>query len=793
MLKKYKPIFALLLAIVIFFVPLSTANAASKDEGGTGENIILEQAKIINSGTFENGVSWTLDENGLLYITGNDAIPALSFAYQNFDDAMKIHTIVIDEGITEVGVNSFWGLSYLKEAFVPKSVKRIKRMGFANGRITHIELSEGLEYIDDSAFSKCSRLESVNIPKSVKEIGESAFMGSGIKSVEIPYGIETIDRATFYSCLELESVKIPDTVTTINSGAFARCPKMEKFDIPDSVTYVGGGAFQECDELKEIHIPEGTEVIDDYTFYKCHKLETVDFPSTVWRIGYCAFFECNSLVDFTLPDTVTSVGQLAFGYCKNLKTFTFPDSVTSIDNECFKHCHVLETVNIPKNVSKIGRDIFANCYNISDIYLYPRPSRLTWGSEQLVGYKEDNATICHVMPQYLEEYKETYPEKNVTFEAVDLNTRYSWEVEEGELVCIADFVGDNGYVYNTETSVASETVIKPTCEEDGRVMYTVEFEDEEFTTQTMDAPIPKLDHDWSNINYEWSEDNSQCTAVRVCSNNALHIETETAASVHTIVKQPTCSEEGVCSYKVNFENPVFSYQSKDTAEPAFGHKWSVADWIWIGRTSVTACLKCEHDGTHTSTLDVPITVTNIAPTCEEKGYTIYKAVYNDEYTTEQRETLDELGHKWNISDWEWNDDSANLIFCCEHNALHTKRYPADVNVTVIEPTEESEGLRTYTATVIVDNTEYSTQRTELIPMLTPHGIYGDVDLDGNITATDALLILRGSVGAEKFSSDLIIIADVNMDGVITAEDALAVLRASVGMKDETIVGNPLSD
>ena len=73
------------------------------------------------------------------------------------------------------------------------------------------------------------------------------------------------------------------------------------------------------------------------------------------------------------------------------------------------------------------------------------------------------------------------------------------------------------------------------------------------------------------------------------------------------------------------------------------------------------------------------------------------------------------------------------------------------------------------------------------------GIYGDVDGDGAITANDALMILRNSVGMETFTPEQFKLADIDDDGAISANDALAVLRHSVGMVDESSkVGKPVT-
>lgn len=60
------------------------------------------------------------------------------------------------------------------------------------------------------------------------------------------------------------------------------------------------------------------------------------------------------------------------------------------------------------------------------------------------------------------------------------------------------------------------------------------------------------------------------------------------------------------------------------------------------------------------------------------------------------------------------------------------------------------------------------------------GLIGDVNGDGNITASDALLVLRHAVNAAKLEDDKIALADMNGDGKITASDALTILRIAVG-------------
>ncbi len=59
---------------------------------------------------------------------------------------------------------------------------------------------------------------------------------------------------------------------------------------------------------------------------------------------------------------------------------------------------------------------------------------------------------------------------------------------------------------------------------------------------------------------------------------------------------------------------------------------------------------------------------------------------------------------------------------------------------------------------------------------------GDVNFDGQVTAADARLALRASVGLENLSAQQIAVADIDKKSGVTAADARLILRASVGLE-----------
>ena len=64
-----------------------------------------------------------------------------------------------------------------------------------------------------------------------------------------------------------------------------------------------------------------------------------------------------------------------------------------------------------------------------------------------------------------------------------------------------------------------------------------------------------------------------------------------------------------------------------------------------------------------------------------------------------------------------------------------------------------------------------------------NGMIGDVNFDESITAEDALMTLRYTVGLTELNNLQLSVADVNGDDDITTEDSLLILRHAAGFQD----------
>ena len=285
----------------------------------------------------DSNVSWSLDDNDTLTISGTGAMPANYSAGQWPWNEKTVRKVFIGDGVTSIGVEAFYNCTNLEE-------------------VTFAEGSQ-LETIGDAAFSGCKSLSSIKIPASVSSIGDSAFQNcTNLKEVTFAEGsqLKTIGDWAFAWCENLSSIEIPASVTSIGRYAFHSCSglKMVTFGKESQLTAIEAYAFEGCTSLTSIGIPASVTFIGDHAFLSCTGLQTVtfDIDSKLETIGASAFQACTILSSINIPANVTSIGNSAFYACLSLKTVTFAgtsNDVPTIGASAFSDCASLETINIP--------------------------------------------------------------------------------------------------------------------------------------------------------------------------------------------------------------------------------------------------------------------------------------------------------------------------------------------------------------------------------------------------------------------------------------------------------------
>ena len=319
---------------------------------------------IVASGTCGDNLTWKLDDEGTLTISGKGAMTE----WVNIDSAPwktysnTINKVVIQPGVTSIGKNAFSLCTNLESITIPKSVTSIGWGAFQEcGSLKSITIPEGVTSIERSVFYECSSLTSITIPKSVTSIGWSAFQGcSSLKSITIPEGVTSIEWGAFQGCSSLMSITIPESVTSIGEDAFYGCENLRSITIPEGVTSIGDSAFEDCRGLTSISLPESVIKIGNYAFKSTALTGKFVIPSGVTKIGDGLFENCQKLTEVVIPDGITFIGPYAFKYT-GITSFVIPDGIRTINVDTFYGTR-LDRITIPVSVTAINPSAFGNEY-----------------------------------------------------------------------------------------------------------------------------------------------------------------------------------------------------------------------------------------------------------------------------------------------------------------------------------------------------------------------------------------------------------------------------------------------
>ena len=150
----------------------------------------------------------------------------------------NIRKAVVEEGITELGDDAFYGMEMLEEA----------------------EFADSVTILGGDAFRGCSALRTVKLSENLKTIGEYAFL----------------------ECQSLESIQLPDSVEVIEYGGFSGCNKLTQIVIPRHIKSIGQYAFLDCAGLKQIHFAGDAPSIHMVAFDELETTVTYPWLNTTW-------------------------------------------------------------------------------------------------------------------------------------------------------------------------------------------------------------------------------------------------------------------------------------------------------------------------------------------------------------------------------------------------------------------------------------------------------------------------------------------------------------------------------
>jgi len=675
---------------------------------GVGGNAIAASAESSgNCGDSGSNVTWSLDDNGTLTISGSGKIEDYRSDIDQpwYSNRSDITSVVIEPGVTSIGSQAFYECSNL----------------------TSITIPSGLTSIGEQAFGNCTGLTSITIPSGFISIGDYAFWNcTGLTSITIQNGVTSIGTGAFWNCTGLTSITIPSSVTSIGVNVFYGCSGLTDITVDSSNPSFcsESGVLFNKDKTTLIYyplgkndssytIPDGVTVIEQYAFYCNSKLTSVTIPSGVTSIGEMAFRECSGLTSVIVPSSVTSIEYNAFWCCFNLIIY-IPGGITiGIDAFYSTAAKITYTVDSSNNV-KIT-DISLSSGNTVDI-----PPEID--GKTVIAVDEDHrhkvgnhTCVTNTTPTCVKKAtcgicgQDYYGDHDLSHHnAVPHTCTADGTVEYWDCsVCGKKFSDPNGTAEITNISdpndPARHSLVKtdekaPTCTDNGNRAYwtctecrNIFSDDAGLNPTTLaDVTVSATGHTWSN---DWSSDgtghwhdctNANCTITENNQKDGYAVHTPGADATETTPQ--TCD---VCGYEL---------------APSLGHI---------------------HANHLTFIAEVP-------ETCTADGVKAHyececgKLFADDQAATEVTlESLKIAAHHTYGTDWESDNDDDHYHVCsvCSDKADVTP-HSYDNGVITTPATEITEGVKTYTCSVCHHT------KTETVPKLShTHSLSVDYSKD----------------------------------------------------------------
>ena len=707
MKKQIKRITAVAAAAALAISFTFPAELGLADLGVGGNAIAASAASSGNCGDSGSNVTWLLDDNGTLTISGSGKIEDYRSDIDQpwYSNRSDITSVVIEPGVTSIGSLAFYECSNL----------------------TSITIPSGLTSIGEQAFGNCTGLTSITIPSGFISIGDYAFWNcTGLTSITIQNGVTSIGTGAFWNCTGLTSITIPSSVTSIGVNVFYNCTGLTDItvDSNNSSFCSESGVLFNKDKTTLIYyplgkndssytIPDGVTVIEQYAFYCNSKLTSVTIPSGVTSIGEMAFRECSGLTSVIVPSSVTSIEYNAFWCCFNLIIY-IPGGITiGIDAFYSTAAKITYTVDSSNNV-KIT-DISLSSGNTVDI-----PPEID--GKTVIAVDEDHrhkvgnhTCVTNTTPTCIKKAtcgicgQDYYGDHDLSHHnAVPHTCTADGTVEYWDCsVCGKKFSDPNGTAEITNIAdpndPARHSLVKtdekaPTCTDNGNRAYwtcteckNIFSDDAGLNPTTLDdVTVFATGHTWSN---DWSSDgtghwhdcvNANCPITE--NNQKVGYAAHTPGADATETTPQTCD---VCGYEL---------------APALGHI---------------------HANHLTFIAEVP-------ETCTADGVKAHyececgKLFADDQAATEVTlESLKIAAHHTYGTDWESDNDDDHYHVCsvCSGKADVTP-HSYDSGMITIPATETTEGVKTYTCSVCHHT------KTETVPKLShTHSLSVDYSKD----------------------------------------------------------------
>lgn len=210
--------------------------------------IILQSNVLVfaqESGMCGDNITWTLDDNGTLTISGNGAMydsNPMDAPFAPYHG--KVKKIIIEDGITRIGDQAFFYIGHVDEITIPKSVKELGFATFArvDADFVYYNAENCIFTGEKTGLAECyfPNGKHLVIGKDVKQIGENVFLNADLGVTEdAKYETVTYEG-------NADSWKCVDVNYTGNDVLYRVSPESSKSDVEIKVLI--NNQFLQCDQ-----------------------------------------------------------------------------------------------------------------------------------------------------------------------------------------------------------------------------------------------------------------------------------------------------------------------------------------------------------------------------------------------------------------------------------------------------------------------------------------------------------------------------------------------------------------
>lgn len=680
---------------------------------------------LLDSGTLDSGIAWSLSSTGILTFTGTGALkmPTGGWPWTGFSS--MVYRIILSDGITVIGDDAFRGLANLGAVELPDTLTDIGAGAFADcPKLTKVVIPQAAMTIGSQAFANCTGLKTVQVDSWLCEAPKDAFDGCtelenayAFYATNIYYTLEAVSKSvnphsakrtnvvfgtsTLVSCYDngLCTVGIYNRSIGQLTEITGDIGSPTYLYIGNGIDLIGPGVFRGKTSLCAIRFPENDLTIRGNAFYGCG-VEHLDFGPYAYTLESCCFSHCPNLesidfgaADISMETVSTSTGATSY----QSECFSWNAALTAIDfgtgcikpgQDCFEECTALTAVHVTNNVvtdaNGSGKDMFHNCRALKSAVV-----------------------DCAYIPAYF--FENDAALATVTFS--DPDVRFHWPEN------------DSGHMFNTIRS-------------DWGSIKLIGYE----CSQVPAFVSASNKRNAGDLNSQWP----------VLTFASIDGDPKTHTPVTDAAVAPTCTETGLtegshCSHC----GKVLTAQ---TVIPTTEHAWdegtvtTPASCTEPGAKTLT-CTACKATKTETipATGHTEVTDEAVTPTCTTPGKT----------------------------------EGKHCDVCGEVLTPQTE-LPAAGHTETVDPAKAA----TCTEAGLTQGSHCTVCGTVIIPQLTIPaigGLLGDVNGDGRVTITDVELIYEYLTGQFPFEAGRKKAADVNQDGAVDVYDLQRLYEAVTGI------------